>query len=326
MTIGPEVIVRLTTGNDRLPTGTVVSLGQAADFNLGTLNLNGLNQQIAGLNSTAGTSSSTNNNTATSDTAATFTINTAGLNTYSFGDGTAANSGVITGAISLVKSGTGTQTLGDTNTYTGTTTINGGILAVNGSLASGSAVTVNSGGTLGGTGTVSGTVTAKSGGIVGPGNSPGVLTTGATTFESGSIFSWELNNNLDGDAGDAGDTGVRGTNYDGLTSSSLAVASGAIFRVVLTGTAAITNTFWDQNQTWTNIFSVSGSTTNAATGQLFNTFEVFNGTTNVTLASSSEGAFSFNSSTLTWTAVPEPSSALAGLLLGAGLLRRRRVA
>jgi MYXO-CTERM domain-containing protein len=28
--------------------------------------------------------------------------------------------------------------------------------------------------------------------------------------------------------------------------------------------------------------------------------------------------------TLTWTAVPEPSSALTGILLGAGLLRRRR--
>ena len=28
--------------------------------------------------------------------------------------------------------------------------------------------------------------------------------------------------------------------------------------------------------------------------------------------------------TLTWSAVPEPSSALAGMLLAAGLLRRRR--
>jgi uncharacterized protein (TIGR03382 family) len=28
---------------------------------------------------------------------------------------------------------------------------------------------------------------------------------------------------------------------------------------------------------------------------------------------------------LQWTAIPEPTSALAGLLLGAGLLRRRRV-
>ena len=38
------------------------------------------------------------------------------------------------------------------------------------------------------------------------------------------------------------------------------------------------------------------------------------------------GHFSYNSGngTVNWSAVPEPSSALAGLLLGAGLLRRRR--
>ncbi len=315
-------IVKLTTGNDRLPTGTVVSVGQAASTNLGTLDLNARDQQIAGLSSTTGTNATATNNTVTSAFAATLTIG--GSGTYSYGDGTDANSGVITGAISLVKSGSGTQTLGDANTYTGTTTINGGILAVNGSLASGSAVTVNAGGTLGGTGTVSGTVTVKNDGIVGPGNSPGVLTTGATSFESNSIFSWELNSDVDHN-GVAVD-GTRGTNYDGLTSTSLAVASGAIFRIVLTGTANIASTFWDQTQIWNDIFAGTGSFAEASPGQLFNAFEVYNGATNVTLASASQGTFTFNGSTLTWTAVPEPTSALAGLLLGAGLLRRRRVA
>ena len=128
---------------------------------------------------------------------------------------------------------------------------------------------------------------------------------------------------MDGDTVDAGDTGTRGTNYDGLTSTSLAVASGAISRVVLTGTADIGTTFWDQTQTWNNIFSVAGSTTNAVLGQLFNTFQVYNGATNITPASVAQGSFSFTNSTLTWTAVPEPSSALAGLLIAAGLLRRR---
>ena len=37
-----------------------------------------------------------------------------------------------------------------------------------------------------------------------------------------------------------------------------------------------------------------------------------------------QGQFSFTSNTLNWTAVPEPTSALAGLLITAGLLRRRR--
>jgi uncharacterized protein (TIGR03382 family) len=39
-----------------------------------------------------------------------------------------------------------------------------------------------------------------------------------------------------------------------------------------------------------------------------------------------QGSFSITGSTLTWTAVPEPTSALAGLLITAGLRRRRRVA
>lgn len=120
--------VRLTTGNDRLPTGTVVSLGQASSANLGTLDLNGFNQTIAGLNSTAGTNATASNNSVTSTAAATLTIG--GSGTYSYGDGTNANSGVIGGAIAIVKTGTGTQTFGDANTFTGTTSINNGVLNV----------------------------------------------------------------------------------------------------------------------------------------------------------------------------------------------------
>lgn len=41
-------------------------------------------------------------------------------------------------------------------------------------------------------------------------------------------------------------------------------------------------------------------------------------------ASASTGTFSINDFTFNGTVVPEPTSALAGLLLGAGLLRRRR--
>lgn len=39
-----------------------------------------------------------------------------------------------------------------------------------------------------------------------------------------------------------------------------------------------------------------------------------------------QGAFTFSGTDLKWTAVPEPASGLAGVLLGAGLLRRRRLA
>lgn len=37
-----------------------------------------------------------------------------------------------------------------------------------------------------------------------------------------------------------------------------------------------------------------------------------------------QGYSTINGTSLTWTAVPEPTTAFAGILLGAGLLRRRR--
>ena len=181
-------ILLLTAGNDRLPTGTVVSLGQAASANVGTLDLNGLNQQIAGLASTTGINSSANKNTVTSATAATLDINVANGTTKSYGDGTTQNSGVIGGAISLRKSGLGTQVLGDVNTYTGTTTIDAGTLAVNGSLLN-SSVLVNAGGLLGGSGKV-GAITGA--GTVGPGNSPGILTAPSVDPTAGTDFKFEF--------------------------------------------------------------------------------------------------------------------------------------
>ena len=182
-------ILLLTTGNDRLPTGTVVSLGQTASANVGTLNLNGLNQQIAGLASTTGINSSANKNTVTSATTATLDINVAEGTTRSYGAGTTQNSGVITGAIALKKSGLGTQVLGDANTYTGTTTVDAGTLAVNGSLLNSGSVLVNANGFLGG----SGSVGAISGaGTVGPGNSPGILTATSVNPNAGTDFRFEF--------------------------------------------------------------------------------------------------------------------------------------
>ena len=122
-------ILQLTLGNNRLPTGTTVSLGQSNSGNLSTFDLNGFNQEIAGLNSVAGDGTGTTNgirNTVTSSVAATLTLS--GTNNYSYGTGTTNNSGQITGAIKLVKTGTGTQTLGEANSYTGGTVINGGEL------------------------------------------------------------------------------------------------------------------------------------------------------------------------------------------------------
>jgi len=183
--------VELLTGGN-LPSGTTMSLGQS-NSNLGTFNLNGINQQIAGLNSTTGTNATGSKNTVTSATAATLTIG--GSGSYSYGAGTAANSGVITGSVSLVMQGSGTQQLGDTNTYTGTTTVSAGTLVVDGSI-SGSATTVQTGGTLGGSGTL-GSLTAQSGGTVAPGletsgESIKTLSASGFTWDGGATLSMEL--------------------------------------------------------------------------------------------------------------------------------------
>ena len=162
-------ILQLTGGNDRLPTSTVVSLGSTGTT-LGTLDLNGRSQQIAGLVSTTGTvASGSVKNTVTSTAAATLEINVAEGTTKSYGAGTTQNSGVIGGLLGLTKSGLGTQVLGDANTYTGGTTVNAGTLALSGL------------GTLGATtGTVAiGAGTLDLGGLT--------RTSGAFTLDSGTL-------------------------------------------------------------------------------------------------------------------------------------------
>jgi autotransporter-associated beta strand protein len=138
---------RLTTGNDRLPTGTVLSLGQAASTNRGTLDLGGFNQTVGGLATIVGSSTTVSNSVTTSVGSGTLSINVAS-GTYTFGDGSDTNSGVISGSISIVKLGAGTQILGGSNAYTGPTTLSAGTLVAGNAAAFGSgAINVN-GGTL----------------------------------------------------------------------------------------------------------------------------------------------------------------------------------
>ncbi len=232
------------------------------------------------------------------------------------------------GARTLTKSGAGTLTLAGANNYKGGTVVEAGALSVTGSLGTGT-VTVKDGATLKGAGVIGGDVTIESGGTHAVGNSPGVQTVnGNLNYESGSIFDWELVSNLDGDAGDAGDTGVAGIHYDAVAGSAtktLTVESGAIFNVILNVGSAVdfSNGFWAVNQKW----------------EVFSGFESVSGMFtlgSVTVDSQGKssglerpgGSFGFSSSgsglALTWTVVPEPGGALAGILLAAGLLRRRR--
>jgi len=101
----------------------------------------------------------------------------------------------------VINSGTSTVNSGG---IIGSTTINGSLLSVNGSAGD---VLVNSGGTLGGSGSVQGLT--LNGGIVAPGNSPGLLTAYELNGSNGT-FQFQL-----------GAPTTRGTTYDAINVTTL---------------------------------------------------------------------------------------------------------
>lgn len=317
-------VLQLTTGNDRLPTGTVLNLGQAGSANLGTLDLNGRNQQVAGLNSTTGINATTANNTITSATAATLTINGGGT----YGNGTNENSGVITGVVSVVKAGGATLTLGDANTYSGTTSVNGGTLLVNGnqSAATGDVSVANTA-TLGGTGTIGGATTVLSGGTLQTGNAGiGTLAfNNNVTIESGGTVRSQIS-----------DTASDTINLSGGTSTrNLTYASGSNLNLDATGftapSAATTYTLVNLGDAGLNFGTYTGGIGDITTYTNNGTFDT-NGV-NVTVS-----GFTFNTGdqlilrrtntalVLQFSPVPEPTTILGvavGLVAVGGFIRKR---
>jgi autotransporter-associated beta strand protein len=101
-------------------------------------------------------------------------------------------SGVISGSsVGLAKTGQGRLVLDGANTYTGLTQVSGpgSLLAINGSLAGN--VQVDAGAVLGGTGVIAGNLGGS--GLIGPGNSPGILTVqGQLDATSTTAFAFEL--------------------------------------------------------------------------------------------------------------------------------------
>ncbi|WP_294062682.1 autotransporter-associated beta strand repeat-containing protein [Sphingomonas sp.] len=107
---------------------------------------------------------------------------------------TLTHNGVVTGAGSLTKVGTGTLILTGTNDYGRETFVNAGTLQVNGdqTLATGP-TSVASGATLAGIGIIGGDVSIADGGILAPGTSPGTLTiAGDLALSAGSILNYEF--------------------------------------------------------------------------------------------------------------------------------------
>ncbi|MES2920845.1 MAG: autotransporter-associated beta strand repeat-containing protein [Verrucomicrobiota bacterium] len=224
---------------------------------------------------------------------------------------TGSVSAILAGsAVTLTKTGAGTATLSGANTYTGITSINDGTLIVNGNQSSANgAVTVANIAKLFGTGTIGGATTihgtqssGASAGAVGNQNFSSSL-----TYKTGSIFEWDLNANS------------IASGFDTLSAvGNISVETGSVFKVVFGTGVDLANAFWstpNTTQTW-SMASIFGKA--FSSGSFTSVVSTANPTT--------QGSFTLTGggTTLTWTAVPEPTSALAGILLGAGLLRRKR--
>lgn len=272
-------------------------------------------------------------------------------------NGSHAFLGVINGAagtgltVAAASGVTGNITLGGINTYTGATTIKGGklVLSLTGTIANSTSIVVGDGGssgavldttakpgftiataqTLSGVGTVNvGFAKALSiSGVHSVGNAGtdgGVGTqavTGNLSYASDSIFNWDLDSSaITPDPGVV----VNDGSYDKVTATGTITGASSVFNVVLGAGKSFSDAFWNTDKSWTNIFSGSSAPNLAS---IFTTFGGAGITpTGVLGVVEGQGQFSFTSSALTWSAVPEPSSALVGVLLAAGLLRRRRVA
>ena len=336
----------INVGNLTANTGNTVNLGPLTQATVGirTLNVTGANDYTLtlpsfGLNPLAGQTTTINPTSAsivitgavTNPMSGFLAVAGANFNTLTLSGTSTGNriDGVISDAVGgvldegdtrITKNGASTWELNGLNTYVGPTAVDGGKLRVTNSIGS-SAVTVSGSGTIlasDAVATIGRSLIVNSGAILAVGDAANATTAtatvnGATTFNNGSIFSWDINA-----TGDAYDKLVT-TNVSGQASPT----GDAIFRLVAAD-ASFADTFWDTTQTWNNIFTTDGSAAIANWAAIFgNTVSVVNSSfASITPAG---GSFSLSGSTLTWTAVPEPTTALAGLLITAGLLRRRRI-
>ncbi|HEX7262390.1 MAG TPA: autotransporter-associated beta strand repeat-containing protein, partial [Luteolibacter sp.] len=165
-------------------------------------------------------------------------------------DGSGNFAGVMQGTnYNIIKTGTGTQTLGGTNTYTGTTTVSAGTLLINGSQGN-IATTVAAAGTLGGLGTLAGTVSNS--GTLAPGsNGIGNLTVNNTvTLAGGSKLAWQITNW----------TGAAGTGFDKLTATSLNLTASSANRITIKPAELALANFSETNATFVIVQTISGIT------------------------------------------------------------------
>jgi fibronectin-binding autotransporter adhesin len=206
--------------------------------------------------------------------------------------------------LGLAKAGTGSLTLGGTNTYTGGTTVSAGTLFVNNTTGSGTGtntVTVNGTGTLSGSGTITGAVNVSaSGAAIKPGataGAVGTLRTGALTLSSASLFSVDMTSTT------ADQLIVTGAVNITSASLQLDIPNGTAFTAGQQFTI-ISNDLFD---------TISGTFSNAPTGT--DTIDGYLWIVSYTGGTGNDFVL---------TAVPEPSTWAVGLLALAAIAWRHR--
>ena len=305
--------------------GTSIILGQTSNGGFGTLRFTGASSGSSDRTITINTTSGTTGhgglieNTITGQTLTlTGAIGTGGAGTAPrlelLGAGNGALNGVVGGTdLGIIKSGSGTWTLSNANTYSGGTVVkNSGTLRVangSGSATGTGLVSIEAGATLAGSGIIAGAVNVSTGAFIKPGTSLGNLTLNSGLTLAG-IYQWDLG---------ALSTTNPGSDFDTLTITAGNVnIVGAALGLNLGAFAPGDTPFWSVDQTWTGILN------NTGLGTLTGSFAALDNS-----AWSGFGAFTTtttsNDVNLVWTAVPELDSAtLVGGLGMLALLRRRR--
>jgi autotransporter-associated beta strand protein len=186
-------------------------------------------------------------------------------------------------------------TLGANTALTGSGNLSktgGGTLFLNGASSTYTGTLGVTAGTLGGETTLGGNIALGGSGTLAPGNSIGAIGANSLTWDGGGVMSFELSNS------DA-------TSDQLLLSGAFTKGSAGFWSFDFNGTGML-------NQIYTLV--TFGSTTfNQSDFGYSNLGGGYTGTFTIT-----------GGNTLTFTVIPEPSTALAGLLLTVGLLRRRR--
>lgn len=150
---------------------------------------------------------------------------------------------------------------------------------------------------------------------------PGTVSPSSFTTATTSLFRWDLKGNT---------TEGAGTNWTQINFANQVATftAGTQFVIAFDETTNFLDSFWRQNRSW-DIFNGGTVTGDGADDFLANLNFTFigglNRPSNIPNGyNASKFSFDQTTGTLNWTAIPEPTSALSGLLLAAGLMRRRR--